>query len=158
MLKNISFFLKIIAFFLLVFIWVYTWITYAKLPETVPVHFGIGGKADGFGPKSMNWLLVGISTLMYVFVFYLSRNPQSIFLNLPNRIKENRELTGIIVDVLNVLTMAIFAVITYESIRVSLHEMDGLSPISDYVLGLVALFVVGILIYSQLLLKKKSID
>jgi uncharacterized membrane protein len=32
-----------------------------KLPETVPTHWGISGKPDGYGPKALNlWLMPGV--------------------------------------------------------------------------------------------------
>lgn len=33
---------------------------YGALPERIPIHFGISGAADGFGPRWAAWLLVAV--------------------------------------------------------------------------------------------------
>jgi uncharacterized membrane protein len=33
---------------------------YRELPERVPIHFGITGAADSFGPRPVIWLLVAV--------------------------------------------------------------------------------------------------
>jgi uncharacterized membrane protein len=33
---------------------------YPRLPERVPIHIGPAGNIDGYGPKGMIWMLVGV--------------------------------------------------------------------------------------------------
>ena len=109
MLKNVSFFLKLSSFFLLVFIWVYTMITYGKLPETVPIHFDLDGTADGFGSKNTNWFLAGISSAIFILMMYLSQNPNAPGLNIPENLKKDPAISEFVVSILCVLTMFLFA-------------------------------------------------
>jgi len=37
-----------------------TLLQYGALPERIPIHFGISGAADSFGPRWTAWLLVGV--------------------------------------------------------------------------------------------------
>lgn len=156
MLKNSSFFLKLISFFLLLFIWVYSLVNFGKLPETIPVHYNLSGAADGFGSKNSLWLLIGISTLIFLFLIYLSQNSKSQFLNIPQNLKENPEVAGFIVNILNVLAMSLFAVITFESMQNALGKADGLSSLTDYLLGLIFVLIIGMMLYSWKLSRKKT--
>ncbi|UOE41412.1 DUF1648 domain-containing protein [Chryseobacterium suipulveris] len=157
MLKNISFFLKILSFFILVFIWVYTMITYGKLPETVPIHFGLDGKADGFGSKNTNWFLAGISSVIFILMMYLSKNPNAPGLNIPENLKKDPAISEFVVSIFCVLIIFLFANINYESIQVSLGKVEGLSHITNYILGLMLLFIIAMMIYSWRLTKKSKI-
>ena len=157
MLKNISFFLKLSSFFLLVFIWVYTMITYGKLPETVPIHFGLDGTADGFGSKNTNWFLAGISSAIFILIMYLSQNPNAPGLNIPENLKKDPAISEFVVSILSVLIMFLFANINYESIQVSLGKVEGLSHITNYILGVMLLFIISMMIYSWRLTKKSKI-
>ena len=157
MLKNVSFFLKLSSFFLLVFIWVYTMITYGKLPETVPIHFDLDGKADGFGSKNTNWFLAGISSAIFILMMYLSQNPNAPGLNIPENLKKDPAISEFVVSILCVLTMFLFANINYESIQVSLGKVEGLSHITNYILGVMLLFIISMMIYSWRLTKKSKI-
>ena len=157
MLKNVSFFLKLSSFFLLVFIWVYTMITYGKLPETVPIHFGLDGTADGFGSKNTNWFLAGISSAIFILMMYLSQNPNAPGLNIPENLKKDPAISEFVVSILSVLIMFLFANINYESIQVSLGKVEGLSHITNYILGVMLLFIISMMIYSWRLTKKSKI-
>lgn len=55
----------------------YLAILYPDLPETVSVHFGLSGKADGFGAKSSAWLSTGgfglVSLVVCLILLFLSK-------------------------------------------------------------------------------------
>ncbi len=55
---------------------------YGKLPDRVPIHFGIDGAVDGYGPRYAAWLLV-IVQLIIAFIFtrqYLGGKPQGVLI------------------------------------------------------------------------------
>ena len=39
---------------------------YSRLPERIATHFNAEGMANGFGAKSVLWVLVGIAVLLYL--------------------------------------------------------------------------------------------
>jgi uncharacterized membrane protein len=39
---------------------------YSRLPERIATHFNVEGVANGFGAKSILWLLVGVAVLLYL--------------------------------------------------------------------------------------------
>lgn len=47
------------------------------LPETIPIHFGVDGKANGWGSKNFLWLFPLLSLLMYGMLTVVSRYPQT---------------------------------------------------------------------------------
>jgi uncharacterized membrane protein len=153
MLKKLSILLKIISFLLIIFIWVFTIITFKNLPNTIPIHFGFSGEADDFGDKNMVWLLCVVSTLVFILLIYFSKNPQSPFLNIPQNLKNNPKSSSVMADIMNLVVTAIFVVITYESILVSLGKMKGLSHLSNYLLLLLFGFIISMIIYSYKLKK-----
>lgn len=154
--KSLSFFLKLLSFGLLIFIWDYTFISYRKLPAIIPVHFDLEGNPNGYGIKMISWLLPVIATLLFGFLFYLSKNTKSSLLNIPQNIKENTEVSRGIVDGFNLLTMALFSVITYESIGVALGNLSELSSAFNYLLLIMFSAVIAILLYSYFISKKKN--
>lgn len=154
--KKISYLLKIFGFGILIFIWDYVMIKFNKLPEIIPIHFNFRGVADNFAPKMMIWILPIMATLLYGFSFYLSKNPNSILLNLPQNIKEDKKNSGLILDFLNILVMSIFAVTTYESISVAMGKIKYVSSAINFLLGILFLFVIAILVYSYIISKKNQ--
>ena len=132
-------------------------ITYGKLPETVPIHFGLDGTADGFGSKNTNWFLAGISSAIFILMMYLSQNPNAPVLNIPENLKKDPAISEFVVSILSVLIMFLFANINYESIQVSLGKVEGLSHITNYILGVMLLFIISMMIYSWRLTKKSKI-
>ena len=50
---------------------VLTAVRYPQMPERVPIHFGIDGTADSYGPRQTVWLLVALQLL--IGVLYLGR-------------------------------------------------------------------------------------
>ncbi|HEY9842415.1 MAG TPA: DUF1648 domain-containing protein [Candidatus Obscuribacterales bacterium] len=48
-----------------------------QLPETIPTHFNIAGKADDFGSKSVFVIFPVMASLMYLLILVLSRFPHT---------------------------------------------------------------------------------
>ena len=51
-------------------------VIYPNLPDEIPTHFGPTGEADGWGPKSSLFLLVGIGAAVVCGIAWLSRHPE----------------------------------------------------------------------------------
>src|SRR5687768_13648744 len=69
-------------------------INYSSLPDTVPIHYGINGEADSFGPRYTLWILVGISIAVIAFLFFLQNRNDKIRINWP-LVEENKEAVQI---------------------------------------------------------------
>jgi hypothetical protein len=55
---------------IVVLTWLYTLDQYHALPERVPLHVGPGGNVDGWGPRSMIWLLPAVQLLCAALFFW----------------------------------------------------------------------------------------
>ena len=155
--KTISFVLKVISFVVLILIWIFTIVNFKNLPETIPIHYNIDGTPDGFGPKSTIWFETTLTTALFLFLMYVSKKPNFPLLNIPQNIKKKPILTEFIVSILLLIIMLIFADINYEIIQNALGKTNGLSSIIHYLLGLVFIFVFGLLIYSYIISKRQNL-
>ncbi|BAY24601.1 hypothetical protein NIES2100_43960 [Calothrix sp. NIES-2100] len=66
---------------------IHAWVV---LPETIPIHFGLDGKANGWGSKNFLWLLPIVGLLMYGMLTVVSRYPHTF--NYAVRITEENAL------------------------------------------------------------------
>ena len=156
--KTISFVLKVVSFVVLILIWIFTIVNFKNLPETIPIHYNIDGTPDGFGPKSTIWFETTLTTALFLFLMYVSKKPNFPLLNIPQNIKKKPILTEFIVSILLLIIMLIFADINYENIQNALGKTNGLSSIIHYLLGLVFIFVFGLLIYSYIISKRQNLQ
>lgn len=154
--NRVSFFLKLISFCILVFIWIFTFLNFGNLSETIPVHYNFAGNPDGFGSKHTLWLLNGLMTAMFLFLFYISKKPESPLLNIPQNLKDDPATADLVVAVLMFFTMSLLGNISYESMLNALGKTEGISTATNYLLGLIFLFVIGMLLYSWRLSQKNA--
>ena len=62
---------------------------YGALPDRIPIHYGVNGVVDGYGAKSMIWVLVAMVWIEVGIVSAVEQFPR--FWNVPFKVaKENR--------------------------------------------------------------------
>jgi uncharacterized membrane protein len=61
----------------LVFMAVYVFITYSRLPEFIPTHFGLSGKADGYGPRLSIVAMPVIAAVLFAGLTLLQKFPHA---------------------------------------------------------------------------------
>ena len=154
--KKLPFYLKIVSFVLLILIWDYIFINYRNLPLSVPIHFDWDGKPNFFVPRIMIWFLAGISTFIYLLIFYLTKNINSPMLKMPQNIKEDTRKAERIVSVFHLIIMLIVPIITYESIAVGLGKYEAVSPVTNYLIVVLFLGVTAMMIYSYMISKRTA--
>lgn len=152
--KKIPFYLKIVSFILLIFIWDYIFINYRNLPLSVPIHFDWDGKPNFFVPRIMIWFLAGIATIIYLLIFYLTKNLNSPMLKMPQNIKKDTMKAERIVSVFHFIIMLVLTVITYESIAVGVGKYEAVSPLTNYLIVVLFLGVIAMMIYSYIISKR----
>ncbi|WP_433625587.1 DUF1648 domain-containing protein [Chryseobacterium cucumeris] len=59
-----------------VFLWWFTLKNFNTLPERIPVHFDMEGKADGFGGKMYAFLMPVLALGLYALFVYGLRHPE----------------------------------------------------------------------------------
>ena len=102
--------------------------TWYQLPETVPIHFGVTGRPDGYGPKIALAMLPVISIVMYIS---LSFGEASNRFNIPWKLTdENKEALLAhcrkLLWLMKVHTSALLAYIQWKAAETALSRADGL--------------------------------
>ena len=85
--KWIDYFFEVMALVLMAFMWVFAWYHFKNLPDIIPTHFGLNGKADDWGSKNSIWILPAIVTTIVLLFRILSRYPHKF--NYPVKLDEN---------------------------------------------------------------------
>jgi uncharacterized membrane protein len=82
---------------LIIFLWWFTLKNYKALPQIIPTHFDIEGKADNFGNKKWYFFTPVLSSVFYIGIFFLIRSPESA--NYPVEITDaNRDVQFFIMN------------------------------------------------------------
>ncbi|OUL33235.1 DUF1648 domain-containing protein [Nostoc sp. 106C] len=112
------------------------------LPESIPIHFGIDGKADGWGTKNFLWLLPIVGLIIYGMLTFINRYPHTF--NYAVRITEENALRQyqIACSMLNWLKTEIILLFAYIE-----WQMFNLATIENPSLGIWFLPVYLIVIF-----------
>lgn len=124
-------FLTLISWFLSICFW-------DKLPETIPIHFGISGQADDWAQKSLFsvFLIPGLQAMMLVLFTFLYYKPQ--YSSMPTTMylmtldKKHRNEAFALIRIMLVGTVfwinLLFTYITYGMNAAAFDSDLGLSP------------------------------
>lgn len=122
--------LDVAAWLLVVTIWILVAVNYDSLPDEIPTHFDLRGRADAYGDKSTIWGVPAIATLLVIMLSFFQRMPHRF--NYPVDITaENAERQYTIalrmMRVLKLVVAAIFMLIVWSSVRDagSSNELGG---------------------------------
>ncbi|MBV8328163.1 DUF1648 domain-containing protein [Chryseobacterium sp.] len=90
--ENIFFVIfDVFNFGLVAFLWWLTIKHYNDLPQRIPIHFNIIGKANRFGDKMYSFFIPVLGLLLYLVFLYITRHPENS--NFPVTVTEhNRAL------------------------------------------------------------------
>lgn len=70
--------------------WIYVFYNINKLPQMIPTHFAVTGKANSWGSKNTLFIMPIMSTITVAILIFITRFPR--FFNYPVKItKENAE-------------------------------------------------------------------
>lgn len=123
--------IEIIAAVLLIILFIYTFISWSSLPETIPVHFDAKGQPDGYGGRITIFFSPLLTLALFILLTVLNRRPD-IF-NYPVRISpENAEyhyrLATKMLRLLKLSLVIMFGAITWSVVH------SARSGNSDYVM------------------------
>ena len=109
--------IEIIGWCILVALWCTVFIYYPRMPNTIPIHYNHSGEIDGYGDKSMIWIVLIIGSVMYIGLKLVSRYPH-IF-NYPSKITEENALNYYtnatkMFRYLNLIIILIFGYIVFD--------------------------------------------
>jgi len=129
---------------------------YKDLPDTIVVHFNALGKADGFGNKSILFVLPIIAIVVYISFTFTSKVSQ-IF-NYPFKITEEnaaRQFQNAVltIRILKTVVAVIFSYLTFATVQNGLGKMQGLDSWFLPITLFIVLTVTGFSIYRAYKLK-----
>lgn len=104
----------------------YTALRYRELPDRVPLHFGLMGGADGFGPRPAIWLFVIVQ--VFVAVVYLTAS----------------QAAGQRLLYVGLLTVVLFAWLQSQIVAVTIAGTNRIPAARLYTA--IALFVAGVVL------------
>lgn len=132
---KISKILLFINIALLAFIWIFTGITYAGLPEIIPTHFLSNGSVDGESHKKVIWFLPSIATFIFLILISIPRDPQSPMLNVPDSFRK-RERLELFSYTLSAPVLLMFADTVIETVLITRGERQEPGSFIGIALGL----------------------
>ncbi len=106
---------------------IYAGSIYSSLPETIPLHFDINGKADGFGNKSKIWFVVILMTVVSAGIYLLITNLPKI--DPKKTAGQSPELYHKIAVVIVVFLCALNIVIIYSTVSGSFKLNNLMFPL-----------------------------
>lgn len=121
------------------------------LPATVPMHFDLAGRPDGWGSRKALLLLPGVSIFLYVLLSLVQRLPASWY-NYPVAIdaesleRQHRLARGLIVS-LKAAIMGLFAHLALAIVDIALDRSESFGPwlVAGWlvvIFGLVAVYLI----------------
>ncbi len=126
---------------------------YTALPETIPIHYGIDGQPDGYGPRWTVWILPAIGLVTYIGLAILTRFPH--IYNYPVKITaENAEsqyrMVCRFIRVLNTVIAGLFTYLTFADIQTALGVQNGPGSFFLPVFVLLIFGTIGFYLYKSM--------
>lgn len=106
---------------------IYASVIYSSLPETIPLHFDMNGKPNGYGNKNMLWFILLLMTAVSAGVYLLIKNLPRI--DPKKTAGQSPELYHKIAVALVIFLCAINIVIVYSSVNGSININKLLLPL-----------------------------
>lgn len=123
--------IEAIGWFALAVLWLLTLISYAKLPDIIPVHFDIAGKIDRYGNKSEMLTLPVVGTVIFIGIAILNKFPHIfnylVEITTENALTQYQSATRML-RILNFVIVLIFITITLLTINVSIKNDKEINP------------------------------
>ena len=130
---------------------------YGSLPDEIPRHYNFIGQPDGFGPKTMIWILPIIGLAAFLLLTFL---PRLILKQKPKKHQNSEDFyhqqraAVLLLALVNALIMIAFSYITVMGIRVAQGQANGLGV--WFTPTFMILFIFMPVIYSLFLFGRKT--
>jgi uncharacterized membrane protein len=112
----------------LIALWAIALSSWPTLPETIPIHFGLTGKPDGWGTKGLVFFVPGAATLLYALVTSAPLFPEKpAIAAMPPDLKARYQmLTRRLLFAIKAETLFAFLYLGCAVVRVAKGEMESL--------------------------------
>ncbi len=130
--KQRSWIEKIAALAIILMPVIYLAYVFKDAPATVPIHFGLDGKADGFGDKSSLWTLVIIMAVTSIGVYLLLNNLPKI---------DPKKTAKLSQDMFKKMSLAVVIFLAALSIIITDAAINGTFMLNKFLFPLISLFL-----------------
>lgn len=103
---------------------------YPKLPDTIPLHFGLHGEADGFGSKLTIWLLPIIATILLLAIKAQMKHPEKfnyLAKITPENAKYQYKLQLNLLRYILLVVLLLFIILDSHTISLALYDVKILN-------------------------------
>jgi uncharacterized membrane protein len=124
-LNGVALVLEVIAFTLLLLIWVYVGYQYSNLPNTIPIHFNAAGQANDWGSKATILIIPVIATAICFGFYFLCKVPHvhNYMVNItPQNAAYQYNNSTLLLRVVKILAMLIIGFTVNKSIAEATHQ------------------------------------
>lgn len=151
--ETVDIIIEFISITLLILMWVYCFVNYMELPDTIATHFNGAGEPDGYGSKQTVWVIPIIATVMYIGLFILNKYPHmhNYMVNITeeNALK-NYKFSTRIVRVVNFLCVLLMTYITYMIVESAFGKQFNLGTwFVPVVIGVSIILPIIIFVYMR---------
>jgi len=117
-----------LVFLIIILPLIYTGTIYSSLPQTIPTHFNLMGKANGFGNKSDIWFITGLLAVVSAGLYLLIKNLPRI--DPKKTAKQSPELYNKFAIAIVVFLCALNMVIVYATFNRSVNITGIILPMN----------------------------
>ncbi|GEK58271.1 DUF1648 domain-containing protein [Marinococcus halophilus] len=115
---------------------------YSTFPEEVPVHFSMNGEVNAYGNKAAIWLLLALTSVLWIFMSLLERVPH--IHNYPRKIHEGNVRAQYRNSILLLNTVKNYMLVMFAGLNAAfVTSINGSGPPHLLIISLLAgIFVV----------------
>lgn len=102
---------------------------YGQLPEQIPTHFGIDGRPNASGAKTMFWLLPVLGTVLYAFMSLINRRPDRFNYTVkitPENAEVQYQMATRLIRAMKALILLLFSFLLWRTFQIANNEVTGL--------------------------------
>jgi uncharacterized membrane protein len=128
--ERIDYFYLYGSYVLTTSMWIYVLMKYQSLPDIIPTHFGMNGMPDGFGDKSVLFLIPILVSLMVFFLNVMCLFPHKFnymtVINTENAEWQYKKALRLL-RYLQFFISLVFSYIVYQEIESAINKKSNLS-------------------------------
>lgn len=121
--------IEVTSYIALIAFWLMNIFAFSTLPENIPTHYNGMGEVDSYGPKATIFLLPVLGTVLFAFLTYIIKKPESfnytVEITKENALEQYSNSTKLI-RFMKLAILILFIAIDYKTIKTATGTSDGL--------------------------------
>lgn len=122
-------------------------LSYASLPDTIPIHFNAGGKVNGYGTKLVIWILPFTALIVYGSLTIMQQYPHKVNYMIQITAENAQRQYRNMLYMIRLLKLLMLVVLIYIVLTVIQAAQNGTTAIAYWFLPVTLIGVLGLLIF-----------